>query len=68
MQKRIFWCTYVADKYLSSALGRPQMLRDEDIDQELPLIVEDKDLSSNSLQKLSFDTQTPMRGAIFQIR
>ena len=32
-ERRVFWAVYVMDKYLSSALGRPQLLRDEDIDQ-----------------------------------
>lgn len=32
-RKRVFWCAYTLDKYLSSNLGRPQKLHDEDIDQ-----------------------------------
>ena len=32
-QKRAFWSAYTLDKYLSNALGRPQMFHDEDIDQ-----------------------------------
>lgn len=31
--KRVFWSAYTIDKYLSSALGRPQMIHDEDCDQ-----------------------------------
>jgi Fungal specific transcription factor domain len=56
------------DKYLSSALGRPQMLRDEDIDQPLPLLVQDEHISPSSLQTTNHDAQNPMKGAIFQIR
>jgi hypothetical protein len=32
-QKRVFWVAYVLDRYLSVALGNPQMIHDEDIDQ-----------------------------------
>ena len=31
--KRVFWSIYVMDKYLSSSLGRPQVLREDDTDQ-----------------------------------
>lgn len=56
------------DKYLTSSLGRPQMLRDEDIDQQMPLIVEDDNLSSGFLQTINKDEQNPMKAAIFQIK
>jgi hypothetical protein len=68
IQKRVFWSAYVMDKYLSSALGRPQMLRDEDIDQPLPLLVQDEHISPSALQTTNQDAQNPMKGAIFQIR
>jgi hypothetical protein len=68
MQKRVFWSAYVIDKYLSSALGRPQMFHNEDIDQEFPLFVEDDTLSPEFSQSTSKDSQNPMRGVIFQIR
>ncbi|KUJ06828.1 uncharacterized protein LY89DRAFT_678409 [Mollisia scopiformis] len=68
MQKRVFWGAYVMDKYLSSSLGRPQLIQDEDIDQELPLLVEDENLSSGFLQTTSKEAQVPMRGAIYQIK
>ncbi|KAL5115248.1 hypothetical protein ACEQ8H_006840 [Pleosporales sp. CAS-2024a] len=32
------------DKYLAAALGRPRTFKDEDIDQELPIVVNDSDL------------------------
>lgn len=32
-RRRLFWCAYSLDKYLSAALGRPRTFRDEDIDQ-----------------------------------
>lgn len=32
-RKRVFWCAYSLDIYLSAALGRPKIFHDEDIDQ-----------------------------------
>ncbi|CZR68623.1 uncharacterized protein PAC_18522 [Phialocephala subalpina] len=47
-KKRLFWCAYNLDKYLSAVLGRPGIFNDEDIDQELPLVVDDQNLSPSS--------------------
>lgn len=40
-RKRVFWCAYSLDIYLSAALGRPKIFHDEDIDQvsDLALIL-----------------------------
>ncbi|KAH7075126.1 fungal-specific transcription factor domain-containing protein [Paraphoma chrysanthemicola] len=46
-RRRLFWCAYSLDKYLAAALGRPRTFKDEDIDQELPTIVNDSDLRPN---------------------
>ncbi|KAK1658753.1 fungal-specific transcription factor domain-containing protein, partial [Colletotrichum godetiae] len=40
-RKRTFWCAYNLNTYLSAALGRPMTFHDEDIDQALPLCVDD---------------------------
>jgi len=32
-RKRVFWCAYSLDNYLSAALGRPKIFHDEDVDQ-----------------------------------
>ena len=45
-KKRTFWCAYVLDGYLSVMLGRPRMLRDQDIDQLYPRNIDDQDLLS----------------------
>ncbi|KAH0844959.1 C6 transcription factor [Fonsecaea pedrosoi] len=45
-RKRTFWCAYVLDEYISVMLGRPRMLRDEDIDQPYPRNIDDQDLLS----------------------
>ncbi|KAL5375296.1 hypothetical protein DPSP01_011306 [Paraphaeosphaeria sporulosa] len=48
-RRRLFWVAYVLDKYLAAALGRPRTFKDEDIDQELPTLVNDTDLTSHSM-------------------
>jgi Fungal specific transcription factor domain/Fungal Zn(2)-Cys(6) binuclear cluster domain len=40
-RKRAFWSFYDIDCYLSVMLGQPRQLRDEDIDQDYPLNIED---------------------------
>lgn len=47
-KKRTFWCAYNLDTYLSSALGRPRTFRESDIDQELPLCIDDNHLSNSN--------------------
>ncbi|VUC25726.1 unnamed protein product, partial [Clonostachys rosea] len=46
-RKRTFWCAYNLNTYLSAALGRPMTFHDEDIDQELPLGIDDERLRSS---------------------
>ena len=46
-QKRMFWCAFTLDKYLSIVMGRPALLRREDCNQELPRAVNDEDLTAN---------------------
>ncbi|KAH7118771.1 fungal-specific transcription factor domain-containing protein, partial [Dendryphion nanum] len=48
-RRRLFWCAYTLDKYLSAALGRPRTFKDEDIDQELPTVIDDEDLHPMSM-------------------
>ncbi|KPM39762.1 hypothetical protein AK830_g6819 [Neonectria ditissima] len=43
-RKRTFWCAFNLNTYLSAALGRPMTFHEEDIDQELPLCVDDEQL------------------------
>lgn len=40
LRKRIFWVVRKMDIYVSTLLGLPQMLSDDDIDQEYPLEVD----------------------------
>lgn len=58
--KRVLWCSFTLDQYLSLILGRPRLLREEDIDQEYPTLVNDENLdavqlSSNSLRNCLMD-------------
>ena len=46
-RKRTFWSAYVLDGYLSVMLGRPRLIRDEDVDQPLPENIADNDLMSS---------------------
>ncbi|KAF2821827.1 fungal-specific transcription factor domain-containing protein [Ophiobolus disseminans] len=52
-RRRLFWCAYSLDKYLAAALGRPRTFKDEDIDQELPTIVNDNDLQPHYIKPTS---------------
>ncbi|KAF7594758.1 hypothetical protein BBP40_008465 [Aspergillus hancockii] len=47
--KRVFWVTYTIDKYLSVVMGRPQLLHDDDIDQDFPDSVNDEDIGPRGL-------------------
>ncbi|ORY10163.1 fungal-specific transcription factor domain-domain-containing protein [Clohesyomyces aquaticus] len=63
-RKRLFWCAYCLDKYLAAALGRPRTFKDEDIDQELPVIVNDSDLTATSIKPPSSRTQSVMMAPV----
>ncbi|KZF24154.1 hypothetical protein L228DRAFT_266514 [Xylona heveae TC161] len=41
VRKRVFWIVRKMDTYVSASLGLPKSLNDEDIDQEMPMEVED---------------------------
>lgn len=40
--RRVFWCLLYIDRYISSALGRPCAINDEDIDADLPADCDDE--------------------------
>ncbi|PLB52341.1 hypothetical protein P170DRAFT_507151 [Aspergillus steynii IBT 23096] len=46
-RRRVVWCSYTLDKYLSVILGRPRLWQDDDIDEELPTRINDQDLTSH---------------------
>ncbi|KAL4885538.1 fungal-specific transcription factor domain-containing protein [Aspergillus karnatakaensis] len=49
-RRRIVWCSYTLDKYLSVILGRPRLWHDGDVDEELPARVNDVDLLPTRIQ------------------
>lgn len=64
--KRAFWLAYSFDKHLSSSLGRPSLLRDDDIDQDLPLAVDHKSLFTGP-STVNAEKKSPMKATIFSI-
>jgi hypothetical protein len=45
VQRRLFWCAFTLDKYLSIVMGRIPLLRVDDTNQALPIVVNDEDLT-----------------------
>lgn len=54
-RRRTFWSAYCLDSYLSIALGRPRMLHEEDIDQDLPC-------EMDTCESLNSDSYPPPEG------
>lgn len=68
-RKRTFWCAYNLDTYLSAALGRPRTFHDEDIDQELPLCVDDFRLvKGHAIPPPQASLHSVMSGSVAHIR
>ncbi|KAI4664105.1 uncharacterized protein J4E79_003606 [Alternaria viburni] len=67
-RRRLFWVAYSLDKYLAAALGRPRTFKDEDIDQELPTIVNDNDLQPNYINLPSRLTYSLMTAPVEHIK
>lgn len=44
LRRRTFWSIYSTDKYVSIAIGRPMLVHDDHISQELPAAIDDEDL------------------------
>lgn len=51
-RKRIFWLVRKIDTYVGAMLGLPQMLSEDDIDQELPSEVHDDYITAQGLQEM----------------
>ncbi|TVY51141.1 Activator of stress genes 1 [Lachnellula cervina] len=63
-RKRVFWCAYGLDNYLSAALGRPRTFHDDDIDQDLPMIVNDSDLTPHHINIGNTRSQSIMMASV----
>lgn len=68
LRKRIFWSVYTLDKYLSIMFGRPRLLHDEDIDQELPDEINDEDLLEEDLTRRTGVTDSMMIASVLHYR
>ncbi|KAJ5835545.1 hypothetical protein N7447_001571 [Penicillium robsamsonii] len=68
LRKRIFWSVYTLDKYLSIMFGRPRLLHDEDIDQELPNETNDEDLLEEDLTRRTGSTDSMMIASVLHYR
>ncbi|KAJ5130523.1 uncharacterized protein N7515_006562 [Penicillium bovifimosum] len=51
LRKRIFWVVRKMDVYVSTLLGLPQMLSDDDIDQEYPMEIDGEFITSEGITK-----------------
>ncbi|KAJ6008336.1 hypothetical protein N7540_012312 [Penicillium herquei] len=68
LRKRIFWSVYTLDKYLSIMFGRPRLLHDEDIDQELPDEMNDEDLLEEDPTRRTGSTDSMMIASVLHYR
>lgn len=64
LRKRIFWCAYAIDRYLSQALGLPLGIQDSDIDVCLPAAPEihspRQEVNSNGNDNLQSGSRSPV--------
>ena len=60
-RKRIFWLVRKLDSYVGAVLGLPQMLSDEDIDQEYPSEVDDDYITEQAILSMPTGTFPLMR-------
>jgi hypothetical protein len=50
IHRRLFWCTFTLDRYLSIVMGRLPLLRADDSNQSLPTVVNDEDLTPGGVK------------------
>ncbi|KAJ5267057.1 hypothetical protein N7478_009865 [Penicillium angulare] len=62
MRKRIFWVVRKMDVYVSTLLGLPQMLSDDDIDQEYPMEVDGEFITALGITQMPTDYTPLMAG------
>jgi hypothetical protein len=67
-RKRVFWAAYTLDNYLSAALGRPRTFHDEDIDQEMPSLVSDEEITSSRIITTPSKSQSIMLAPMYHAR
>ncbi|KAL4918622.1 hypothetical protein BDW62DRAFT_217568 [Aspergillus aurantiobrunneus] len=67
-RKRVFWCMYSLDNYLSAALGRPRIFHDDEIDQELPAVANDLQITSSGISPATSSTQSIMLAPVYHAK
>ncbi|CAG8295090.1 unnamed protein product [Penicillium salamii] len=67
-RKRVFWCAYSLDIYLSAALGRPKIFHDEDIDQHLPTCASDSQITRSAILPNLSHGQNIMLAPVFHAK
>ncbi|KAE8355198.1 fungal-specific transcription factor domain-containing protein [Aspergillus coremiiformis] len=63
LRKRVFWVVRKMDVYVSTLLGLPQMLSDDDIDQEYPVSIDGEFITSDGILPTPPDYTPLMAGA-----
>ncbi|KAJ5105834.1 hypothetical protein NUU61_003181, partial [Penicillium alfredii] len=63
LRKRIFWVVRKMDVYVSTLLGLPQMLSDDDIDQEYPLEVDGDFITASGITQMPSNHTPLMAGS-----
>ncbi|KAL4991463.1 hypothetical protein BDW68DRAFT_198706 [Aspergillus falconensis] len=66
--KRVFWCMYSLDNYLSAALGRPRIFHDDEIDQKLPAIANDSQITPSGVAPTSLNAQSIMLAPVYHAK
>ncbi|KAI5301064.1 hypothetical protein KEM56_002003, partial [Ascosphaera pollenicola] len=68
IRKRIFWVVRKMDVHISTIMGLPTMLSDEDIDQEYPLAIDDEFLTEKEILPVPEGYVSQMAGVIAHIQ
>ena len=67
MRKRTFWCMYTLDVFTAANLGLPRLIKDDIVQTELPLNVDDEDLFEQRLTTFSAETRMSAALAFFDL-
>ncbi|PYI12332.1 hypothetical protein BO78DRAFT_402266 [Aspergillus sclerotiicarbonarius CBS 121057] len=67
-RKRVFWCAYSLDNYLSAALGRPRIFHDDDIDQDFPTVADDSRILGDQILPPESTAQSIMLAPLYHAK
>lgn len=62
LRKRIFWFIRTMDVYISTILGLPQLISDDDIDQEYPMDLDGQFITARGIAQMPTDYTSLMAG------